>query len=186
MTATATVDQQLVSTPDNGTIFLSRRRELRLVRTPRYPIMGQAGQKVGEHPGEAIPFREGRFYCPADGRVQLEDGREVDAAGVREWLLAHRLLGNLEEGFWAVETKAPPVSADELARLNRAAVQHDIETIEAMIVQERDGWGREDFIAGMEQTIGEINEVQARVRAEIEAEQAAAAKKASRQAGAKD
>lgn len=182
MTATATIDDQLVSQPDQGTIFLSRRSDLRLVRTPRYPIMGPSGQKVGEKPGEAVAFREGRFYCPAEGKVTLEDGREVDADDLRPWMLGHRLVGDVNEGFWAVETVAPPVSSDELQRLSKAAVQHDVETIEAMIAQEVAGWDRADFIGGMRRTIEEVEEVQARVRAEIAAEQALEAQAAEKQA----
>lgn len=171
MSATAQIDDdQLVSQPDHGTIFLSRRSELRLTKTPRYPIRGASGQQVGETPGEVVPFREGRFFCPAEGAVTLENGREVDAGEIKAWLERHRLLGDVEEGFWVVETKAPPVSREELERIAQAATEWDTDTLEAILAQESSGWGREDILQVARGAIERIRAMEERVRQEAAVE----------------
>lgn len=185
MSALAQIDDdQLVSQPDRGTIFLARRDGLRLTKVSRYPIRGASGQQVGETPGEVLVFRDARFYCPAEGTVAVEDGREIDAAEVRAWLLGgtvvkdgqevtfrpHRLLGDVNEGFWAVETKAPPVSREELDRIVNATMQWDVPTLERILEQERAGWEREDVLQVAEGAIERIHAMEAKLRDEAATE----------------
>jgi hypothetical protein len=156
MAGTATIDEALVSQPDTSVLFMARRRELRLVKTPRYPIYGPAGAKVGENPGQALQFTDGAFRCPREGTVTLEDGRPADAAEILEWLESHRMLNSLEEGFWRVDPTAPPVSQEEMRALMQAAMRLDVDTLEAIVEQERSGWGRSAIIDEAEQAIVEI------------------------------
>lgn len=156
--ATAVADEQLVSRPDTKLLFMCRRRDLRLVRTPRYPVYGASGQKVGEKPGEVLAFRDGVLRVPADGKVVLEDGREVDAASVVEWLESHRLNGDIEEGFWRVDEMAPPPSADELRALMNAAMRLDVATLEAIIAQEELGWQRPGIIDPARESLEQITQ----------------------------
>lgn len=170
MTAVATYDDLLVSQPETKTLYMSRRSELRLVKDPRYPLMGPLGQKVGETVGAAIPFREGVFRCPPTGTVTLEDGRQADAAEITAWLDSHRLNGNVEEGFWRVDPTAPAISRDEIEQLAQASIALDTDTLRRMIEQEEAGWGREDILQTARNAIEKIEAVKADAKAELERE----------------
>lgn len=185
MSATATA--QLVSAPARATIYLSRRRELRLVKTPKYPIFGQAGSKVGELPGETIPFHDGRLDVPQDGVMVLEDGRKVEASEVREWLEDHRLFGDQEGGFWELEQVGPPVSKAEMDAILDAVGAWDVEKLEAIIEQESDGWQRQDLLASAREHLDKIRAARGRQDEVLEAEvqrrmEEAAKKPAAKQA----
>jgi hypothetical protein len=175
MTATATPDETLVDQPAAATVFASRREDLRLIKLPRYPQFGAGGQKVGEQQGEALQFRNGTLPVPAQGTITLEDGRELDAGEVRDWLQRHRLFGNQHEGFWEVTLAAPPVSDEEQRRVMRAVAKLDVETLEAMQEQERAGWAREGFLGTLDEALDEVRDMRAEAE-KIAAEEAAKAK----------
>jgi hypothetical protein len=176
MTAVATYDDLLVSQPETKTLFMSRRSELRLVKTPRYPRYGASGQKVGEDPGQVIPFRDGVFRCPPTGTVELEDGRKADAAEVLAWLEDHRAIGNIEEGFWRVDPTAPAPSREELQTLTRAAFSLDTEKLERLIEQEEAGWRREDILVIAREAVENIAAAKEEARRQAEEEAAEDAK----------
>lgn len=183
MTATATTDEQeiLVNQPESATLFASRREDLRLIKYPRYPQFGAGGQKVGEARGEALQFRHGALPVPATGTITLEDGREVDAGEVREWLRGHRRFGDQHEGFWEVTLAAPPVSDEEQRRVMRAVARLGSETLETMLEQERAGWAREGFIETLEESLTEVRELRAEAE-KIAAEEAERARQAEAEA----
>jgi hypothetical protein len=213
MSATATAappEESLVAQPKRTVTFISRRQNLRLVKVPRRHERSSAtGEITGETQGQSLQFdvyldpvrkqravdaglnereaqaaaRYGRFECPTEGVVTLEYGLEADAADVFRWLSKHRLNGDGVEGFWRVDPSAPPMSREELDRITKASIRHDVETLAAIVEQERAGWDRQDLIAAAEEAIAEVERVQAEIRAELEAEdeaKKAAAKRAKK------
>lgn len=172
-----------ISRPDRGEIFLAYRQDLRLVMEPRYPRYGAAGQKVGELPGRAVQFRENRFFCPSEGKVRLDDGREHDAAEVLEWLQSHPMLGNTMDGFWRVEQSAPPVSDDELQALLDAAMRLDVAGLEAIVREERAGWNRSIIVDRGESALEQMRAALSQAQAQQDAEAKSPAAKAKPKAG---
>jgi hypothetical protein len=136
------IEEQLVSRPETKTLFMSRRSNLRLVKVPRYPMYGAAGLKIGEKPGEIVEFKEG---------VCREDDPEVI-----QWLEAHPLYRDLQDGFWRVDPVAPPVSREELDAVLEAAF--DPERLQQIIEQERSGWNRQDFLGPAENALVRLQE----------------------------
>jgi hypothetical protein len=157
---------QYVSQPVKTTMFLARRSDLRLVKVPRYPQFGIGGQKVGEHPGQAVQFRDGRLDVPEKGKMMLDDGREGDAAEVREWLLRHPMLGSTEEGFWVVDQLAPPVSEADLDMLLENALDADV--LREIIRQEERGWARDALLRPARKQLEKVERVEAELAAEAE------------------
>jgi hypothetical protein len=176
MTAVATYDDLLVSQPETKTLYMSRRSELRLVLTARQPITGAAGQKTGESPGRVAQFRDGVFRCPPTGTVELEDGRQADAAEITAWLDTHRLNGNVEEGFWRVDPTAPALSRAEMETMTQAAIALDSEKLLALIAQEEAGWAREDVLSIARDAVESIEAVKAKALEEAQREADAAQK----------
>lgn len=183
--ATATIDtteDRLVSAPETTVLFMARRRELRLTWETRYPIRDpRSGLPAGNTKGRYVAFRDGAFRCPRSGTVVLRDTldggqSEVDAAELIEWLEKHPLNGNRHEGFWEVVEPAPAVSREELQALMDAATTFDEERLEAILEQERAGWGREDLIETAERALGRLREIREEAataeRGRLEAEQA--------------
>lgn len=166
-TATAAREEQYVSQPTKTTLFMCRRSDLRLVKDPRYPRYGAAGQKVGEFPGAAVQFRDGRLDVPASGKMMLDDGREADAAEVREWLLSHPLIDNTQEGMWVVDQLAPPVSQEEISTLLRISMDED--ALRAIISQEESGWARPALLEPAGEALERLLEITAQMQAEAEA-----------------
>lgn len=164
---------QYVSQPTKSIMFLARRSDLRLVKTPRYPTFGMGGQKTGELPGQAVQFRDGRLDVPEKGKMTLDDGREADASEIREWMLRHPALGNIEEGFWVVDQLAPPVSEDDLRMLMVNAT--DSEVLREIIRQEEQGWARDALLNPAREQLERVEEVDR----QIAEERAAAEKKGS-------
>lgn len=165
---------QYVSQPVRSTMFLARRSDLRLVKTPRYPTFGMGGQKTGEQPGQAVQFRDGRLDVPESGKLMLDDGREGDASEIRDWLLRHPALGNIEEGFWVVDQMAPPVSEADLDMLLENAL--DGEVLGEIIRQEEQGWQRDALLRPARKQLEKVEEIQRQMAAEA-AEREAAEKK---------
>jgi hypothetical protein len=166
---------QYVSAPAKSTMFLARRSDLRLVKTPRYPRYGMGGQKVGEEPGQAVQFRDGRLDVPEKGKMMLDDGREGDAGEIREWLLSHHALGNIEEGFWVVDQLAPPVSEADLDMLLENATDSGV--LREIIRQEEQGWQRDALLRPARKQLEKVEEVDRQI-AEERALAEAEAKKA--------
>lgn len=160
LSATAVVESPM-SKPVAGTTFRARREDLRLVKSPKYPITGPSGQKVGESPGETLKFGNHRLFVPTTGTITLEDGRPLDAAVAREWLESHRLHGDVEDGFWAETQVAPPVSGEELNAIVQAALRFDEERLEQVIEQERAGWGREAILDSATEALSNMREAKA-------------------------
>lgn len=169
MTATATEDRAqelLVQTPEESLLFMARRRDLRLVKTPRYDRFGAGGQKMGEVPGEAVAFRDGVLRVPREGKVTLEDGRQTDAADILEWLEGHRLNKDVNDGFWRVDPTAPPVSQEELRSLMEIAMALDEERLRVFIDQERNGWCREELLSTAEEALERLVATKAELTAQ--------------------
>jgi hypothetical protein len=162
--------QELVATPTKVAQYASRRSDLRLVKVPIYPRYGGEGRKVGELPGETVEFRNGLLTIDLtkDETVIAADHR-VSTPELVEWLEEHRLLGDPDEGFFKVQVAEPPVSEDEISRLQDAAIELDIDTLEAMIAQEEAGWQRDAILRNARKSIKSIHEIRARAQAEAEA-----------------
>jgi hypothetical protein len=167
--ATAT-PEPLMSAPEATDVYMSMKLDLRLVKTPKYPVYGPSGAQVDMRPGEVLAFREGVLRIPHEGSVTLEDGRQIDAADARSFIERHRLLGDQFMGFWRVDPVAPPIGEQELEAIMDAALNGDAETLQRIVDQETAGWGREVLIRRAQAAIEKIE----RVRAEFEAAQAKA------------
>jgi hypothetical protein len=167
------LEDPLVSAPPRAAIFMSRRSDLRLVKTPKIPRIAATGMKIGEEPGETLVFRAGRLDVPHEGTVELEDGRECDAQEVRAFLTSHRWFGDTQDGFWEVEQVGPPVSKQEMDAVVNAALEFDEAKLEAIVAQESAGWGRQDLIASASEALERMRAAKAR-QAELQAEQAKA------------
>lgn len=178
----ATVAEPLVTPGEANLVYMARRQSLRLIRVPRGTLINPAtGQReVGAIQGQAVAFHEGVLRVPKEGDMLLEDGKPAPASEIAEWLDSHRLNGNVEEGFWRVDPSAPPVSEDELGRLMDAALSFDSETLQEIVRQEREGWGRDVVIRRAEDALVKIADAE---RAVAE-QQAQAAKKAPAKGGA--
>lgn len=168
--STATIEpESLVAAPDDHVVFYSRRQDLRLVKTPRYPIYGPGGREMGTQLGEAVQFRDGQLRVPLKGKMRMDDGREMPAVEVRDWLENHRLFSDREDGFWRIDPEAPPVSREELDALTQIALDFDEERLVAFIEQERSGWAREDLLGTAEKALERMREI---AKAAAAAEQA--------------
>jgi hypothetical protein len=166
------VEEQLVATPTRSTLYLARRIDLRLVKVPRYNVSHADGRiELGGRPGEALEFRNGRLDVPTSGPITMADGRVVDgekADEVRAWLAKHRLLNDIEDGFWSVDPVAPPVSEDEMRRITDASIDLDEGVLVELIRQESEGWNREQVLAAAQHALERVQQE----RANIEAAQA--------------
>jgi hypothetical protein len=162
---TEVLDAPLVSSPSKAVVFAARREDLRLVRVPRYPVRDAGGQQVSETQGTAFQFRHGLLTVPAEGTVQTEDGREVDAADVMAWLMSHKRYNDREEGFFKVETAAPPPSPADMALLLKFAREADVAGFERVIAEEQAGWNRKEFLdiatGGLKEAKRELAELKA-------------------------
>ena len=169
----------LVAPADSTVLYMSRRSELRLTKRRRFPVRNPVtGEVEGVSPGEFVAFRDGQVRIPKEGTVTLQDSldggtAEVEAADVHKWLASHRLFGNQTEGFWRVDPTAPPVSNDELGALMDAALGLDADTLEEIIRQEREGWGREQILERAQDALEKITAMRSQ-EAEIAAQEAAA------------
>lgn len=179
------VHDTLVSQPQREVLYAASRRELRLVHTPTYPILGAGGRPVGVEHGITVAFRDGVLRLPLEGEVATESGRKFDAAELIEWLERHRLNGDMFEGFSRIQQVAPPMSEAEVERITEAATLHDVETLTAMLEAERAGWGRSDVVGVLERRLEQIARVTAHLREQVEAETRAEAAKAEPRAKAK-
>jgi hypothetical protein len=168
-------DFNLVSKPDDSLVYMSRRVELRLTMKARYPVRNTiTGQPEGMTSGIFCGFRGGVLRVPREGMVNLVDTLdggefEIEAEKVHDWLGKHRLNGNRTEGFWVLETPAPPVTAEEINRLVQAATDWNVELLEEVIAQETAGWGREDVLRVAQGSIDRIRAMEERVQAEAQA-----------------
>ena len=174
-TATPTEVEMLVQQPEASVLFISRRDELRLVKEGRYPIMvPNTGQRLGETRGVTVSFApRGEFRCPESGEVKVMDPggageATLDAAELLQWLESHRRCGDPNEGFYRVDPTAPPLGQEEQERLMQAATEWDVETLQAILEQERAGWNREQVVRSAAGAIERIEAAEARVRAEME------------------
>jgi hypothetical protein len=173
MAAVASPPQDtLVSQPQQQVTYLAAREELKLVYTPEYPLYGPNGQKQGVTEGVRIPFHNHFLRVPLEGHVTTEQGRQFPAPELNEWLQRHPKFGDSWEGFTKIEQVAPPVTVEEMEAISSAAVMHDVDTLTAIIEQERAGWGRADVIRVAEQRVAQIDEVRRQIEAQmaIEAE----------------
>ena len=196
--STATAEptfEALVQQPERQVLFISKRDELRLVHTGRYPmVVPNTGQRLGETRGVTVSFApNGEFRCPVEGEVTIMDpggaGKAVMYAedtvnekgehvqGLLSWLESHHLCGDPNEGFYRVDPKAPPLGQQEQKRLMDAATDWDVETLERIIEQERAGWNREDIIEIAQGSIDRIHAAAERFKAEAEAAEKADAEK---------
>ena len=119
----------------------------------------------------ALAFRNGRLDVPTSGPITLGDGRVVDgekADEVRRWLAKHRLLNDIEDGFWSVDPVAPPVSEEEMRRITDASIDLDEGVLVELIRQESEGWNREQVLASAQHALERVKQE----RANIEAAQA--------------
>jgi hypothetical protein len=173
MAAVASPPQDtLVSQPQREVTYLAKRQELVLVHTPEYPIRTPEGRPVGLTEGVRIQFRDHMLRVPMEGTVTTAQGRQFPATELNEWLQRHPKFGDSWEGFTKIEQVAPPVTVEEMEAISSAAVMHDVDTLTAIIEQERAGWGRADVIRVAEQRVAQIDEVRRQIEAQmaIEAE----------------
>jgi hypothetical protein len=159
-------NEVLVSPADQTVLYMSRRSELRLTMTPRYPKLNQVtGAKQGETKGAFIGFRDGQVRIPKTGKyvaVDTLDGGEsepIEAADIHEWMTSHRLFGNQFEGFWRVDPTAPPVSQEEMRALMQAALRLDGDTLREIIRQETEGWGRSQILEEAQTALEQIEAI---------------------------
>jgi hypothetical protein len=164
----------IVSQPANVKTYASRRGSLTLVHTPEYPIYGPGGREVGKEAGARIMFTDGVLRVPLNGKITTQQGREIDAAPIIEWLDKHRLNGDQYEGFFEVPQAAPPVTDDELEGIMEAGYTHDMDRLEAIAQAERAGWNRAQIVGAVEKALGRIREMHAQIEAQRAAEDAEA------------
>lgn len=81
-----------------------------------------------------------------DVLATAEDGSEETAL---EWLRRHQHFG---DRFVEVQP-APPPDAPVLSRILDVTLDGDLDTLEAMLVEEREGWQREPVLAALEKAI---------------------------------
>lgn len=167
----------IVSQPAQEKSYASRRGELRLVHTQEYPIYGPGGRQIGMEPGIRIKFTDGVLRVPLRGKITTEQGREIDAAPIVEWLDSHRLNGNREEGFFEVPQAAPPVTDSELDAIMEAGYTHDMDRLEVILQSEQQGWGRVQIVSAVEKALTRIRAMHEQMAAQNAAEEAEAAKK---------
>lgn len=153
----------LVAQPDTKLLYMAARHSLRLVKHPKYPMYGAGGQKVGEHPGETLAFKDGRLFIEPGGKVTLEDGREVDSDPVIEWLENHRLNGDLAGGFVAVEPSKPAPTVEELEAIMEAGIVGDEAKLSAIIEAEESGYGREAILRPARSGLSKVREILAKL-----------------------
>jgi hypothetical protein len=151
-------EQQMVSVPDTSALFMARRGELRLVRKAIRQTRDAEGRPAETIPGETIAFHDGVLRVPHEGTIRLTDGRETEAAGILDWLEAHPLKGDVQEGFWRVDPTAPAPSQAELDKLQELAMELDVAGLEAFIEQESAGWARESLLDVATRTIERARE----------------------------
>jgi hypothetical protein len=191
----------LVAPVEDTVLYMSRRSDLRLTMKARYPMLNPiTGQREGMTRGIFCGFREGALRVPKTGKVMMVDTLdggefEMDAEPVHEWLTKHRRYGDMNEGFWRVDPVAPPATREEFARISEAGAGWDRETLQEIIRQESEGWGREDVLRVARGTIARIDQLEEQVQAraaevaneEVAAERAARekAEKAAADAEAK-
>lgn len=173
----------LVAPTDSTVLYMSRRSELRLTMVPRYPKLNPVtGQQTEVSRGAFIGFRDGHVRIPKEGQyvaVDTLDGGESEpmpAEEVHDWLVRHRLFGNQLEGFWRVDPTAPPVSQDEQQVMMNAAIRLDVETLEEIVRQEREGWARPQILEVAQDALDRIAEIHAQTEAAQREEEQAPAK----------
>jgi hypothetical protein len=169
----------IVSQPARLKTYAARRSELILVMKPEYPVRGPSGEQVDLTPGIRVAFSAGLLRVPLKGKVTTQQGREIPAAEVLEFLDSHRLNGDRHEGFFEVPQAAPPVSEDEMSQIMLSVAMGDTERLEAVLEAERSGWNRPEIIKGVEQGLSTL-----RTMAEqFEAQQKVDAKRQARAKG---
>lgn len=179
---TATADEgQLVAEKPRTVMFLSRRRELRLVKVPRYPVHAAGGRQIGEEPGEAIAFRDGRCDVDPAGDFELEDGRKVPGSEILAWLAGHKRNGDVNEGFWEVDHLAPAPSSVELEQLVAAATELDADKLSELIRQEEEGWGREQILTVARGALEKVRAMHEAARAAVQPDPVEQAQAAARE-----
>jgi hypothetical protein len=176
------IEEPMVAERADVRLFMSRRSELRLVKTPVYPVLGPSGATVGHKAGEALEFRDGVLRLPLQGDVKLADGRSVPVDGVVEWLENHRLLGNKEEGFWGVDPTAPAPSEAEIGKLAELSMSLDAAGLLRFIEQESAGWARPTLLKAAQTALEAAEGAQGEIQADLDKRVAAAAH-AARQEG---
>lgn len=166
--------EQLVSRPEQATLYMSRRNELRLVRAATRNRYNAEGSKIETLQGESLTFTDGSFRVPLRGKVGIDKGMKVPVDELRAWLEGdpeagvepHRLFGDREEGFWRVDAVAPPVSEVELERLTELTTDLDIPRLGVFIEQEEAGWARERLLVAARKALARVEEAMTRLRAE--------------------
>jgi hypothetical protein len=170
-TADAPVATALVQQPDPSVLFIAKRSDLRLVKTGRYPIMvPSTGQRIGETRGVTVAFNNHEFRCQLEGEVTIMDPggagqATLPAEELLKFLESHPRCGDPNEGFYRVDPKAPPLGQEEQQRIVDAATAWDVDTLRAIVVQEREGWNREQVIEVAQGAIQRIAEAEERIRA---------------------
>lgn len=159
-------EERLVSRPEEGTLYMSRRNELRLVKSPTRSRFNAEGSKIETIQGESVTFRDGALRLPTGGKATIDAGLRVSVDELRTWLEDHRAFGDREEGFWRVDPVAPPVDGGELERLTEITTDLDIPRLEAFIAQEEEGWARPRLLKAAEAALARVNEAMTRLRAE--------------------
>lgn len=167
-TQTTATEEQLVAPRPDVTLFMARRRELRLIKTGRYPVHAPTGQKIGETTGQIVKFVDGRLDVPHEGDMTLEDGRPADAKEILAWLEKHPRNGDVNEGFWRVDPTAPAPTSDELQALMIAATELDADKLDQLIRQEEDGWAREAILTVARGALERVRAMQEQARAAAE------------------
>jgi hypothetical protein len=151
--------EQMVSVPDTSTLFMARRSELRLVRKAIMQTRDAEGRPADTIPGETLVFHDGVLRIPQTGSVRLADGRVVNnPRELVEWLEAHPLKDDIQEGFWRVDQTAPAPSEGELETMQELAMDLNADGLEAFISQEREGWDRPKLIEVAERSLERVRE----------------------------
>lgn len=159
-------EEQLVARPEDGTVYMSRRSDLRLLKTQTRNRYNAEGSVIETIQGECILFRDGVLRLPTRGKALIDKGMKVPVGELREWLEDHKSFGDREEGFWRVDPVAPPVGEVELERLTEITTDLDIPRLEAFIAQEEAGWAREKLLKAARAALERVQDAMTRLRAE--------------------
>jgi hypothetical protein len=160
----------IVSQPRLEKTYAARRGELTLVMKPEYPRYGPGGDQVGTVEGTRLSFADGMLRLPLTGTIKTAQGREIDAAPVIEWLDAHQLNGNRDEGFFEVAQAAPPVSEEELTAIMLASAAWDEERLQGILSAEQQGWSRPPILKAVQQALSTVQQMKENVAAEVAAD----------------
>lgn len=141
--ATKTVQEETVERLEIPVRFAARRSQgLRLVLTPRQPLYGQGGERIGQTEGLTVEFSHGLF--------------ETDDPALVEKLRSHpqRDREFVEIG---AEPDRVPSSEPVIEAILKATAELDAPALEAIKAEEESGHNRPDVMTAVQAAIRRVH-----------------------------